>query len=484
MGMAAGQARLLSITARMSDNELRAQIINNDKMRLATESSQVSETYVQALNEAELMFANYDANNNASFQQLTFNSLTAYNPYNNQYALTNASGNILISEKDAKNYESAGGDMEKFLKCYGLEKTTTYFDKDNLNLDANGNVQFINPEILDTDGNYIPQSTGLTPEELKLAYLGLDTYKNLGGNLNSINLNGATGVVPQGYETTLNGVKYNDYMRYLDKYNQKYAEFQGSISAIMEKELDKIVKKYTNYDTLNKLKEALSQLNEDKHKNDISNIMTNLQKVISGSAFSSTATSSAGSNTVGSANNTTSYALADSDVENYFKTLWNRLNGNKGSNINYDLFTDNPIDPTVGGSVKEDNFELVYTSDGTNPTLSAIKIYDDDGTTLKEEISIGSNAYSTNSASPITVTIGGTQTKYLFSTSYDSANKIYTLNVTEVGANTIENMKSVTNNVIKSLKNALGNVWDPEKSTFTSQEPAETYYKDYVEAGR
>ena len=46
MGMAAGQARLLSITSRMSDNELRAQIINNQKMRLATESSQVSEAYV------------------------------------------------------------------------------------------------------------------------------------------------------------------------------------------------------------------------------------------------------------------------------------------------------------------------------------------------------------------------------------------------------------------------------------------------------
>ena len=36
MGMAASQARLLSITSRMSDNELRAQIINNSKMRLAT----------------------------------------------------------------------------------------------------------------------------------------------------------------------------------------------------------------------------------------------------------------------------------------------------------------------------------------------------------------------------------------------------------------------------------------------------------------
>ena len=111
MGMAAGQARLLSITSRMSDNELRAQIINNNKMRLATESSQVSESYVQALNEAQMMFTSYDADNNASYQQLTFNALTSYNQYNNQYILSNAAGNVLLSEKDAENYRRANGSV-------------------------------------------------------------------------------------------------------------------------------------------------------------------------------------------------------------------------------------------------------------------------------------------------------------------------------------------------------------------------------------
>lgn len=99
MGMAAGQARLLSITSRMSDNELRAQIINNNKMRLATQSSQVSEAYTAALNDAQMMFSNYDKENNATYQQLTFNALTSYNPYNNQYAISNASGQVLVSEK-------------------------------------------------------------------------------------------------------------------------------------------------------------------------------------------------------------------------------------------------------------------------------------------------------------------------------------------------------------------------------------------------
>lgn len=127
MGMAAGQARLLSITSRISDNELRAQIVNNNKMRLATKSSQVSEAYVTALNDAQMMFTSYDANNNASYQKLTFNAMTAYNPYNNQYVLTNASGNVLLAERDAINYKNANGDVDKFLEAYNLKKDTSYF---------------------------------------------------------------------------------------------------------------------------------------------------------------------------------------------------------------------------------------------------------------------------------------------------------------------------------------------------------------------
>lgn len=127
MGMAAGQARLLSITSRMSDNELRAQLINNDKMRLATKSAQVSEAYTNALNNAQLMFTNYDKENNTSYKELTFNSLTAYNQYNNQYAISNSAGQLLVSETDAKNFEKST-DLASFLKCYGLEETTTYFD--------------------------------------------------------------------------------------------------------------------------------------------------------------------------------------------------------------------------------------------------------------------------------------------------------------------------------------------------------------------
>lgn len=173
MGMAAGQARLLSITSRMSDNELRAQIINNNKMRLATESSQVSEAYVQALNEAQLMFTNYDKDNNASYQALTFNALTTYNPYNNQYALFNSAGNILVSEADAKKFKDANGNLNIFLKSYGLEETTTYWD--NLKAHYDKEEKGIEYKIDDNTSAYIPgESADKIIDSLKKLYEGSD----------------------------------------------------------------------------------------------------------------------------------------------------------------------------------------------------------------------------------------------------------------------------------------------------------------------
>lgn len=127
MGLAASQARLLSITSRISDNELRAQLINNQKMRLSADSSKVSENYINALNKTNLVFANYGEDDKAQNVPLTFNNLTAFNQYNNQYGLTNTAGNILISERDAEYYRTSNS-QDDFLKKYGIEYTTSYWD--------------------------------------------------------------------------------------------------------------------------------------------------------------------------------------------------------------------------------------------------------------------------------------------------------------------------------------------------------------------
>ena len=201
MGMAAGQARLLSITSRMSDNELRAQIINNDKMRLATKSAQVSEAYTTALNEAQLMFTSYDKDNNSSYKELTFNALTAYNQYNNQYAISNSAGQLLVSETDAKNFQAADGDMNKFLEQYHLEQTTTYFeglekyqganvsyyDSNGKRIEGSKGVIYNTGETVDAEINgekvtkNVQVDSGITAEELKKMYEGdgYEKYDNI-----------------------------------------------------------------------------------------------------------------------------------------------------------------------------------------------------------------------------------------------------------------------------------------------------------------
>lgn len=129
MGMAASQARLLTITARLADNELRSQTINNAKMRLATQSSQASENYVNALNNATMTFSNYNNEGEPMSQPLTYNALTAYSSYNTQYGLVNASGEILVSENEAAIFASCGNNLTNYLKAHGLEYKTTYFEE-------------------------------------------------------------------------------------------------------------------------------------------------------------------------------------------------------------------------------------------------------------------------------------------------------------------------------------------------------------------
>ena len=163
MGMAASQARLLTITARLADNELKSQSINNAKMRLATQSSQASEKYINALNEANLMFSNYDSTGSEQSQLLTFNALTAFSSYNNQYGLVNASGQLLVSEAEAKLFEAAGGNLNDYLQAHGLVYDTTYFDQ---------------LEDIDNGGIYPEPFNAITTDTLKTWYEAYGSLEN------------------------------------------------------------------------------------------------------------------------------------------------------------------------------------------------------------------------------------------------------------------------------------------------------------------
>lgn len=122
MGMSAGQARLLSITKRISNNEFRSQMITNSKLRLAEQSAEASEEYMNALNSKQLMFGTYDDNGIKSYSALTPNLLTTYSDLKNQYAMVTPSNKILVSGTDLKNYEASNGDLNVFLEKSGVAR--------------------------------------------------------------------------------------------------------------------------------------------------------------------------------------------------------------------------------------------------------------------------------------------------------------------------------------------------------------------------
>ena len=124
MGLAASQAKLLSITSRISQNELRAQQITRAKQALAQETADISEKYVNSLNEQQLTYAIYDENGEKANVELTGAVLSQYAPLRNQYALVNANGQVLVSELDGSNYENSTN-LNEFLDKYGIVQIPT-----------------------------------------------------------------------------------------------------------------------------------------------------------------------------------------------------------------------------------------------------------------------------------------------------------------------------------------------------------------------
>lgn len=119
MGMSASQARLLSITSRLSDNELRSQTITTAKMSLSNRTTEASAAYMDALSQTKLLYTTYDTSGNKILESLTGASLSQYGELKNQYGLINNNNQILVSELDATNYENSA-DMYEFLDKYGV----------------------------------------------------------------------------------------------------------------------------------------------------------------------------------------------------------------------------------------------------------------------------------------------------------------------------------------------------------------------------
>ena len=103
MGMAASQARLLTITAQIHDVEYQAQSIQNAKIQLSNQSDQVYQDYLAALDATTLTVKDYNGN----VITANFNNLCGMNAVETgaQYALRASNGALIVSDEIKDGYD-------------------------------------------------------------------------------------------------------------------------------------------------------------------------------------------------------------------------------------------------------------------------------------------------------------------------------------------------------------------------------------------
>lgn len=125
MGMAASQARLLSITARMSNNENTSESVSYSKQRLADQTQQITNEYNEALNTTKLTVLTGFNGSVANYEDISYNLMTGLQMAENtrQYFVTDTKGRVLVTEQIADAYNYSKGDYNKFLAKLGYSQS-------------------------------------------------------------------------------------------------------------------------------------------------------------------------------------------------------------------------------------------------------------------------------------------------------------------------------------------------------------------------
>lgn len=132
MGMAASQARLLSLTARLHDVELQAQSIMSQKIALSTQKDALYQEYCDALDATSIQVAFWqDAK--TCYQTANYNSVCTYQKDRvKQYALRDNQSGLLIVTEDVKSaYNGYGNDKYAFAYAMlGFDASFGWNDKE------------------------------------------------------------------------------------------------------------------------------------------------------------------------------------------------------------------------------------------------------------------------------------------------------------------------------------------------------------------
>ncbi len=529
MGMAAGQARLLSITTRMSDNELRAQLINNDKMRLATKSAQVSEAYTTALNEAQMMFTNYDADNKTSYKELTYNALTAYNPYNNQYAISNASGQVLVSETDATNFKNANGDLNTFLKSYGLEYSTDYFSSlISTNVVKNGSVTVNGQEV---KAPYLAYKTGEFDADNKEIYNYISSAdyskegnKVAGATLEEVLQNLYNGVdkTHPGYDATKSSLDYLTYTGDLANYEKSYSSMLELVNDKMSTELQGTSWKKNNYTY--KFSDAYEAFVNDTVGD--GNTWEGWLEVLSGLIGDPELKNPDGSPVLNSDGTkkrpaTGLYKYASKEGAAYLDQLKKFVDDNNKDSFQSSYFNEADVAKQGSLTYKQSGADTILTYKDADASDSdagmqfkktstgyALILTNDDGSeiTLTGDSTVTPGkityTYYQNDDGTISPTSGSTKCQVEIDPSmfdgsnYDENGKLNDAkllkNIVDLEPNTDDNRKTVGAQVVKEIQNGITNIWDfaasddtnDAFSKFTDAKLAGGKFQTFLEAAK
>ena len=133
MGMAASQARLLSITARLTNNENSGQSISYSKQRLADQTQQITNEYNEALSATKLTVLTGFNGADASYTDISYNLMTGPEMASNvkQYVVTDTKGRVLVTETLAEKYEQSKGNYNQFLANLGYSQADITVQKDS-----------------------------------------------------------------------------------------------------------------------------------------------------------------------------------------------------------------------------------------------------------------------------------------------------------------------------------------------------------------
>ncbi len=115
MGLAASQARLLTITARKADCEFQSMSLSHQKLALARDMEKVSNDYQTALNTTKLVYDYYGSGD--SDMDLTYDLLMSPSIYNDYYPklVTDAKNRVILNSAYASAARAAGIPAEGLL---------------------------------------------------------------------------------------------------------------------------------------------------------------------------------------------------------------------------------------------------------------------------------------------------------------------------------------------------------------------------------